>query len=118
MHAVITLAGHDLGEYMASIKMIFAGNLRRLLRERDVKAKELARLLGVSPSIVTHWRNADRFPTPENIEKICETLRVPYAELFREGVEPNPGEMPDAESTLKALAKALRYEIKKTPTDD
>jgi len=113
MQTAISLATACFGEYMASIKLIFASNLRRLMREKDVKAKDLAKLIGVSPSLVTHWRNGDKFPYPENIEKICESLKVVYSEMFREDTDPHPSGHPDAEAALKALAKALNYDLKR-----
>lgn len=116
MHAAINLTADKLGEYMANLKMIFAGNLRRLMRLYDFKAKDLAKQIKVSPSLVTHWRNGDKFPMPENIEKICSVMKVSYAEMFREDTDPAPGGPLDAEAALKALAKAFNYELKRRQT--
>ncbi len=97
---------------MASVKLIFAANLRRILREKNIKAKELAKLLGVSPSMVTHWRNGDKFPYPENIEKIAEALKVKYTELFREDTDPHPSGHAEIDSALRVIAEAHNYELK------
>lgn len=114
MQAAIRLGGlQELGECMASLKMIFASNLRRLLREKDLKSKDFAKRLGISPSNVTHWRNADKFPSPENIEKVCHILGVSYSELFREDTDPSPAGQIKPEDILKALATAFNYEVKK-----
>lgn len=107
----------SLSSVLTSIKMTFASNLRRLLRDRDIRSKDLAAQLGVSPSIVTHWRNADKFPAPENLDRICEILKVPYVELFREAGPSSPTNKMDAESALEVLARLLDYKIVKRSDD-
>lgn len=104
------------GDCMASIKMTFAANLRRIMRVKDLKAKDMAAALGVSASQVTHWRNADKFPSSENLEAICTYLGVPYADLFREGTEPNPGQIPEPAAILQLLLKA--YGLRVVPDDE
>ena len=100
---------------MQSIRQVFAHNLRRQLREHDVRAKDLAAVLGVSPSSVTQWRNGDKFPTPENIEGIADHLGIDIGELFR-GLSPLRDGSPallatDARKAAEILAKALNLKL-------
>jgi transcriptional regulator with XRE-family HTH domain len=85
-----------------ALKLTFAFNLRRLMRLHNVQAKDFAEKIGVSASMVTHWRNGDAFPQPDNIEKICEAFAVEYTELFRRDTDPNPHARPNAQLRAQA----------------
>ena len=44
---------------------------------------EFARRLGVSDSTVAHWEAGERFPTAENITRICRTTRTRADDLLQ-----------------------------------
>ena len=115
MEAAITLVPDDFGDFVASFKLTFASNLRRLMRAKDVRAKDLAEALGVTASMVTHWRNADRLPVAESMEKLREFFKVPFSEFFREdqgGARALPP-TEELEAVYNAIGKLLDFEKKR-----
>lgn len=111
VRAAITLVDSDFNydEFMSRFRYVFASNLRRIIREKGIRSKDLASQLHVSQAIVTQWRNADRFPSPENMDRIAAHLQVPFAELFREprSSPADVGALRDMESAFYALGKLL-----------
>ena len=69
---------------MLNSMQIFSRNLLRFLEGRNKKRSELARYCNISPSAVTAWLNSEKFPTPENLDKIAVFLSVNVSDLFTE----------------------------------
>jgi len=62
----------------------FAQELRRVRRNRRLKQRELAALVGVGHDAINAWERMRRFPVPENASKVAEALDAPkLAELGR-----------------------------------
>lgn len=55
--------------------MSFARRLKAMMRERDISASQLARLVGVSGMAVSNWRNGT-IPRPEKLARIAQVLGV------------------------------------------
>lgn len=56
--------------------MTFGDKLRELLGERNIKQKELAQLLHISPSTLNSYITDSRMPDHKMIKAIAETLDV------------------------------------------
>jgi len=56
------------------------------MKEKKLKSNELARVLGVRPSVISSWKTRNTNPPSENIIQICEFLNVTPTYLLK-GVE-------------------------------
>lgn len=65
-------------------------HLKELMRQKGVSSIELASVLGVSKTMVSYWINGKNFPSPEKLEAIAETLKVPVWQLFASPTENVP----------------------------
>ena len=69
----------------------FGENLRRLLGVHDLRAREAARLIGVSPQSLSEWMRGHRQPNLQMLLRVASFLeingerlvRVPFRELLR-----------------------------------
>ena len=53
-------------------KEVFSRNLRRYMKRSGKNQKELANIIGVSPTAFNRWLNCDLYPRIDKIEKIAE----------------------------------------------
>lgn len=56
--------------------------LRAYLTKRGMKQCRLAVKIGVSPSTVTRWLTGERAVSPDTANKVRDTLRLPWDEVF------------------------------------
>jgi replicative DNA helicase len=64
----------------------FGVRLKQLLEMRvKTSDRQLAQEIGVSPSLLSQWQKGISAPTPEMLNRLCEQLRIDFAEL----VEPD-----------------------------
>jgi len=66
------------------VMKIFSENFKRLRKERNLLQKEIAKILGVSTSIVSDWEKGVKMPRGGTIQKIAEFFQIPQNELFIE----------------------------------
>lgn len=66
------------------IRQVFAANLRRFLREKNIKQKTLAEKLHISNEQVSRWVTAKNPPSWEMVALICSGLNVSPADLFED----------------------------------
>jgi transcriptional regulator with XRE-family HTH domain len=60
----------------------------RYRRHAGLTQRQLAELLGVSPSAVAGWEQGHRWPDPPQLVKLIDQCRLNPAELF--GTQPPP----------------------------
>jgi len=72
------------GEFIASGRKGFAAHLR-VLTPRG-KSRSLAQSLGVSPGLITLWRQGGIVPRQDVFNRLCEQLNVAPAELAPDGL--------------------------------
>ena len=63
------------------IRRNFAKNLLLMLKERNLKQKDFAKLVGVGETCVSKWLLMKTEPTLSNIDKILKALNCTYDEL-------------------------------------
>lgn len=61
----------------------FGENLRRLLGLHDLRGREAARLIGVSPQSVSEWTRGRRRPNLQTLFHVAAFLEVPGERLLR-----------------------------------
>lgn len=67
---------------MKSYNEIFAENLNRLMKEKDLSQNRLAHKLGVSPATVNLWCNGTSIPSRNDLmNRLCDFFNVTPAEL-------------------------------------
>ena len=102
---------------------LFVSNLNRLMDAIGAKNADLARNVGVSRSVVTHWRKGSALPEIEKLSRIADFLKVPTSELFRDTTDPRTTgvDLTDVnklvadaiEAAAKAAVKDLTSKVKK-----
>ena len=85
-------------------RRIFAENLLRLMRERQERQIDLARLLNVSKSTVSSYCSAQQLPRMDKIEQLALHYGVSRAALLGDDTSPAPA---PEESPLSGLWKVL-----------
>ena len=61
--------------------MFIGEKLELLMKQNKTKGKELAKIIGVSTTTISCWRNGEKTPKIENIKKIAEFYNVPIEYL-------------------------------------
>lgn len=61
---------------------VFAANIRQLRKWNKLLQKDLAKILGVSNSIVSDWEKGNKMPRAGVIQKISDYFDVPKSSLF------------------------------------
>lgn len=74
---------------MGIIEKVFSDNLRRLRDDADLTQAELAERTGLSLTAVQHYETNRRFPKPEMIDALAESLGV-HPSVFFAGPAPRP----------------------------
>ena len=69
---------------MKSVREIFAENLQKLMKKKDVEQKELAEYIGVSETAVSSWVRGEKYPRIDKIQKIADFFNVPKSAITEE----------------------------------
>jgi DNA-binding XRE family transcriptional regulator len=74
---------------LMTIEMWVGVQIRRLRLERDepLTQKQLARLVGVEQSCVSHWERGVTCPSLPSLRKVAGVLGVSAADLLRDCIE-------------------------------
>ena len=73
---------------MESMNLIVAKNIRRLREERNLSMEELAKLSGVSKSMLAQVERGDGNPTLSTLWKLSNGMKVPFDALTVRPKEP------------------------------
>ncbi len=65
-------------------KSILAKNLRRLMQEKDVSAKEMSKKLEYPYTTILSWMNAENYPRIDKIEIMAKYFGVQKSDLIEE----------------------------------
>lgn len=68
-------------------KNIFAENLRKQMRERNVSRRDLSDALGISYYTVTSWVNGTKYPRMDKVEILAEYFGIKKSDLIEERSE-------------------------------
>jgi transcriptional regulator with XRE-family HTH domain len=90
-------AEHEVA--LESIEKNFSRNLSRIIKERGMSQKGLAKLLDVGESIVSGWVSGGHLPRPKHWDGLAKILRCSFEDLVR-----NPG------SSIEQQAIAPNYD--------
>jgi transcriptional regulator with XRE-family HTH domain len=93
-------------EKVASLREIFAKNLRENRRKCGFSQEKLAEKTGISTQYLAMMEIARKFPTSEVLERIALSLNIKVYELFL--IDHSPRE------ELELLRKDILCEMKKT----
>lgn len=56
--------------------------LKKAREEKKLSVKEIAEMIGVTPSVYYKWENGTRYPQMENAKQVSEILNKTVDELF------------------------------------
>lgn len=79
-------------------KRIFSQNLTRLLDRSGITQLDLANQMGVAPSTVSSWCNAEKMPRMDKVEWMAQFFGVPTSQL----IEPFQADDKRRSDTIKA----------------
>lgn len=88
------------------IEILIAANLKRLLREKEMRPADLARAVGVDRSAVHAWQNGIP-PTVSNLQKIAGAFGVPIRELIEDPLDTETMGI-DIETALRVIAGVVK----------
>ena len=63
-------------------RIIFAENLREIMKEKGIEQKTLAQVIGVSDAAVSFWLSGQKYPSPGKVQKIADFLGVRKSQLI------------------------------------
>ena len=69
-------------------KAIMSRNLRTIMAEKDVSAKELSRALGFPYTTLLSWLKAENYPRIDKIEAMADYFGIMKSDLIEEKVTP------------------------------
>ena len=73
---------------MSHTVAVFSKNLTRLVKNKmnglPFSQSQFAKENNLGTTALNQWRNGRRFPSDENLDRLCEIFQVPLAELFIE----------------------------------
>ena len=64
--------------------MSFSENFRTARINAKLTQQQVADILGLDRSAITHYELGNSMPSAKNIRKICEMFNITFEELFRE----------------------------------
>lgn len=71
----------DLGN-----KQAMAQNLKRLMKEKNINAKDFSRITGYAYTTILSWLKADNYPRIERIEEMAKYFGVLKSDLIEEHI--------------------------------
>ena len=83
--------------------IITSRNLRRLIYEKQVEQKDVAKALGVSQSIVSSWVNGTRTPKMKNIDALCRYFNCKRSDIMEPPGRKDRTEITDEQAELIQL---------------
>lgn len=87
-------------------KNIFAENLRKQMRERNVSRRDLSDALGISYYTVTSWVNGTKYPRMDKVEILADYFGIKKSDLIEERSE---------RKTASVFDNLLPIEVKRFP---
>lgn len=67
---------------MYDIKKIFASNIKRIRKSFNYTQEQFAEIIGMQWKSVVNFESARNLANSENLQKICNTLKIAPHELF------------------------------------
>ncbi|WP_023987476.1 LexA family protein [Paenibacillus polymyxa] len=67
------------------VKNIFAKNILKLRKNKNLTQKELGEALDLGKTTISQWESAQKLPNAGSIEKIAVFFNIPKSTLFEEG---------------------------------
>jgi transcriptional regulator with XRE-family HTH domain len=93
---------------------MISDNLKRILENKKIQAKDLANDLGISQTYLSYIMNDKRKPSFELLESLSIALNVPMSELVTESAS---NEIPDDLNLLVKMAEKLTPEQRQKMVD-
>lgn len=63
---------------------IFPKNLQKIMDEKDLKQKDIAIILGVTPSAINDWVRGKKYPRVDKIEALAQYFGIDKSDLIEE----------------------------------
>lgn len=86
---------------------LFRYNLKRLIESRFETAAAFCRASGIGHSLVSNWLSGNRFPRPEQMDRVAKACKVPVDRLLLSPNEKREGSV-TVQQALVVLERHLR----------
>ncbi|MDR0554562.1 MAG: helix-turn-helix domain-containing protein [Treponema sp.] len=101
---------------MANIREILARNLKEKRQQMGITQSELAERADISTNFIALIETKKKFPAPETLERLADTLDMEIAELFSNPVSPEAALRNLHHAILHDLDRAIGEAVKKAIT--
>ena len=98
----------------SEMKELFIKNLKRILKEKNCMASELAQGINVRKSTVSNWMNGLSLPRMEKVNEICGFLGVERSELFKDELNDLTDGITELAHTVSEMRNQLLDGVPKT----
>ena len=68
-------------DFIAIHRQRFGYRLRQIIQSQSISDREIARNLGVSPSLITRWKQGDCVPNQNHFNQLCVLLKVDHKQI-------------------------------------
>ncbi len=102
---------------MKSDKNYFAVQLRNIMFKKNITQTDLAKKLGVTQTMISHWISGDRNPTLNSLEKISKALNIPISYLTEDNEYNKNQKNINKEFTDSFILKFIEEKTKRYDTE-
>lgn len=67
---------------MYNIRKIFAANIKRIRKNRNLTQEQFAEAVGIQWKTVVNFESGRNLAGPENLQNICNRMKIAPYELF------------------------------------
>jgi len=97
---------------MVSIRGILALNLKEYRRKSGLTQEKLAEKAGISANYLSMVEISRKFPTPEMLDRLAQTLNIQTFQLFDPSTTPEGALLHLEQTIVDNIEKAVRTTIK------
>lgn len=91
-----------------ALRDALAFNLRKLLFDKEMSQRDLAKAMKVSHPVVSAWINKKAWPKPEHLDELAEFFQCPVVDLLKDPPLPTEARKAiDADPELRAFEEWL-----------
>ena len=97
---------------MVSIREILALNLKEYRRKSGFTQEKLAEKAGISANYLSMVEISRKFPTPEMLDRLAQTLNIQTFQLFNPSATPDGALLHLEQAIVENIEKVVRTTIK------
>ena len=100
-------------KHMVSIREILALNLKEYRRKNGLTQEKFAEKAGISANYLSMVEISRKFPSPEMLDRIAQTLNIQTFQLFDPSTTPDGALLHLEQTIVENIEKVIKTTIKK-----